>query len=182
MLFRSFSEVTMEKVLAAPIDEKTWKLVVVTMWINHIFKFQCAWTLLENSCQWWEKKPLWMMMKFKMLAVSTFTDDYENVNCLAEKKLDVSKYEACTSRWRLIWKCLCGLIDIKWLLSWCRSVVILDMKMFRNSCVLWLRLSGEESGCSFCFFVVCLSRNYCGNLATTAKVVIQTLSFKGRLV
>ena len=120
------------------------------------------------------------MMKFKMLAVSTFTDDYENLNCLAEKKLDVSKYEAYTSRWRLIWKCLCGLIDIKWLLSWCRSVVILDMKMFRNSCVLWLRLSGEESGCSFCFFVVCFSRNYCGNLATTAKVVIQTLSFKGR--
>ena len=47
-------------------------------------------------------------------------------------------------------------------------------------CVLWLRLSGEEGGCSICFFVVCFSRNYCGNLATTAKVVIQTLSFKGR--
>ena len=36
-------------------------------------------------------------------------------------------------------------------------------------CVLWLRLSGEEGGCSICFFVVRFSRNYCGNLATTAK-------------
>ena len=45
--------------------------------------------------------------------------------------------------------------------------------------VLWLRLCGEEGSCSICYFVVRFSWNCCGHLATTAKVVIQALSFNG---
>ena len=44
-----------------------------------------------------KKKPQWKMLKFKMLTVGSLTDVYENVNCLAEKKFDVMKYEAYTS-------------------------------------------------------------------------------------
>ena len=46
--------------------------------------------------------------------------------------------------------------------------------------VLWIRLCGEEGGCSICYFVSRFSRNCCGHLATMAKVVKQTLSFKGK--
>ena len=45
---------------------------------------------------------------------------------------------------------------------------------------LWLRLCEEEGGCLICYFLVRFSRNYCGNLATTATVVVQILSLKGK--
>ena len=38
----------------------------------------------------------------------------------------------------------------------------------------------EKGGCAICYFVVRFSRNCCGHLATTAKVVKQTLSFRGK--